>query len=556
MAFDGAFLYKTLAELREAVGCHIEKIYQPSFQELVLLLRKKGFAKRLLITVKAGNARIQFTENKYENPQTPPMFCMLLRKYLSSAKLVDIIQPDFERVAVLVFSAFSEMNDIVEIKLVCEFIGNSSNIILVGENGKIIDALHHSDIEKNDRLLLPGATYVFPKKQNKLNPLKTEISDILSKCKTNEPNELLNLLDGFSPLICREIFAFDDFKQKLQSVIESIKNTPTPTIVYKPDGTPFDYSYTEISQYNEYKTETFLTFSDLLDAFYTKKENIAKINNSARDIIKLINNLIARTKKKLELRILDLKKCENRDTLRIYGELLKANLYAIPNGAKEAQVPNYYDDMKIITIPLDPALTPANNANKYFKEYKKTYTAEQTLTKLVEKDREELVYFDSVLESISRCTTLLELEEIRAELCTVGYIKKPQTKGGKPKLKPTFNEYTSSEGYKIIVGKNNTQNDYLTTTLANKNDLWFHTKNIAGSHVIVFNNGNKVSEETILQAALLAAQNSKAANGANVAVDYTPVKFVKKPNGAKPGMVIYTTNKTVYVTPNSKEENI
>ena len=556
MAFDGAFLYKTLAELREAVGCHIEKIYQPSFQELVLLLRKKGFTKRLLITVKSGNARIQFTENKYENPQTPPMFCMLLRKYLSGAKLVDIIQPDFERVAVLVFSAFSEMNDIIEIKLICEFIGNSSNIILVGENDKIIDALHHSDIEKNDRLLLPGATYVFPKKQNKLNPIKTDISDILSACNLKEPNELLNLLDGFSPLICKEIALANNSSQKLGEVLNSIKGTPTPTIIYKEDNTPLDFSYTNISQYTNYKTEIFETFSDLLDAFYTKKENIAKINNSARDIIKLINNLITRTKKKLNLRINDLEKCKNRDTLRIYGELLKANLYAIPNGSEFAEVENYYDDMKIIKIPLDPALSPSNNANKYFKDYKKTYTAEQTLTKLIVKDKEELVYFDSVLESISRCTTISEIEEIRSELAQGGFLKNKQSKGIKTKPKSTFNEYTSIEGYKIIVGKNNTQNDYLTTNLANKNDLWFHTKNVAGSHVVVFSDGNEVSQETILQAALLAAKNSKASNSSNVAVDYTPIKFVKKPNGAKPGMVIYTTNKTVYVTPSNKEENI
>lgn len=553
MAFDGAFLYKTLAELRSAVDCHIEKIYQPSFDELVLLLRKKGFTKRLYITVKSGNARIQFTENKYENPLTPPMFCMLLRKYLGTAKLVDIIQPDFERVAVLVFSSFSEMNDITEIRLVCEFIGNNANIILVNENGKIIDALRRSDVEKNDRFLLPGATYVYPKKQDKLNPLKTEIKDILAACPTKEANELLQVLDGFSPLVCREITLSDNFELKLKAVIEDIKNTATPTIIYKPDGTPFDFSYTNITQYdNSYKTEIFEDFSALLDAFYTKRELIARINNSARDIIKLIKNLIQRTEKKLNLRLLDLKKCENREILRVYGELLKANLYAIQNGASEATVENYYDDMKPITIPLDPALTPANNANKYFKDYKKTYTAEQTLTKLIVKDKDELEYFDSVLDSISRCTSLLELEEIRLELQESGYIKKINSKN-KQKAKPVLKEYTSVEGYKIIVGKNNTQNDYLTTTLANKNDLWFHTKNIAGSHVVVFCGGNEVSSNTILQAALLAAENSKANNGANVAVDYTPVKFVKKPNGAKPGMVIYTTNKTVYVTP-SKED--
>lgn len=551
MAFDGGFLYKTVGELKEAVGCHVDKIYQPSKDELVLLLRKKGFVKRLLITVRSGSARVHFTENKYENPASPPMFCMLVRKYLSAAKLVSILQPDLERVAVFVFSALNEMGDIAQIKLVCELIGNQSNIVLVGENGKIIDALRHSDIENSDRLLLPNATYQFPNRCKKLNPTVEDTSVILRSLLQRDADGLLSLLDGFSPLICREIANSDNFEAELNRVIGDLTGDGCPTLIYKPDGTPFDFSYTAINQYGtQYPQKSFESFSQLLDGFYTSRENIARINRSARDIIKLINNLISRTQKKLNLRLQDLKKCENRETLRIYGELLKANLYAIPNGASFAEVPNYYDEqMSTVRIPLNPALSPANNANKYFKDYKKTYTAEQTLTALTEKDREELVYFDSVLDSISRCSTLSELEEIRLELAEAGYIKKSQSRKQQKATKPLFKEYTSKEGYKILVGKNNLQNDYLTTSLANKNDLWFHVKNSAGSHVIVFCDGKAVSEETVLQAAILAAENSKAAGSSNVPVDYTPVKYVKKPRGAKPGMVIYTTNKTVYVTP-------
>ncbi len=548
MAFDGAFLYKIISELKTAIDCHVDKIYQPSRDELVFLLRKKGFVKKLLITAKSGSARVQFTENKYENPATPPMFCMLMRKYLSSARLLDIVQPDLERVVVFIFSSTNEMGDVIEIRLVCELIGNSANIILVGANGKIIDSLKHSDIEKSSRLILPNATYQYPEKQEKLNPLICDIETILKRASTAS---LLSAVDGFSPLICREIENADN----LENIIDDLKNNIKPTLVLTPDNQPFEFSFTEISQYGKsYKNKIFPSFSALLDEFYTAKENIARINSSAKDIIKLITNLKNRTEKKLVLRLNDLKKCQNREQLRIFGELLKANLYAIPKGSSFAEVPNYYDEnMETVRIPLNPSISPSANANKYFKDYKKTYTAEQTLTQLTIKDREELVYFESVLDSISRCSSLAELSEIREELSDAGYIKQTQNRKKSKTAPDSFKEFLSCEGYRILVGKNNKQNDYLTTVMASKNDLWFHVKNIPGSHVIVMCKSEEVSEETILQAALLAAQNSKASNSSNVAVDYTPIKYVKKPNGAKPGMVIYTTNKTIYVTP--KGEN-
>ena len=548
MAFDGAFLYKMSQELKSATNCHVDKIYQPSRDELVFLLRKKGFVKKLLITVKSGSARVQFTENKYENPASPPMFCMLMRKYLSSARLLEIKQPNLERVIVFVFSSSNEMGDIVEIRLVCELIGNNANIILVNEKGKIIDSLKHSDIEKSSRLILPNATYSYPENQNKSNPLNTDLDIIIKKAKTSS---LLSVTDGFSPLICREVENSPNTKTTLENIINDLKNNIKPILVLTPDNEPFDFSYTEILQYGKlYKNKTLPSFSALLDEFYTKKETIARINSNAKDIIKLVNNLKTRTEKKLSLRLQDLKKCENREELRIFGELIKANLYTIKNGSSFAEVPNYYDEtMKTVRIPLNPSLSPSANANKYFKDYKKTYTAEQTLKKLTAKDREELIYFDSVLDSISRCSSLSELTDIREELTDAGYINS-SSRSKKSKSAPhSFKEYISTEGYKILVGKNNRQNDYLTTSLASKNDLWFHAKNIPGSHVIVLCNGKTVSDETILQAANLAAKNSKASNSSNVAVDYTYVKYVKKPNGAKPGMVIYTTNKTIFVTP-------
>lgn len=555
MAFDGGFLYKTIEEIKNANDSHIDKIYQPSRDELVLTLRKKGFVKKLLITAKSGSARIHFTENKYENPQTPPLFCMLLRKHLLSARLVDITQPEFERICELNFSATNEMGDIVELKLICELISGSANIILV-KDGKIIDALKRSDVESAKRFILPGALYEYPEKAKKSNPLTLDVAAVSEKIALSQrgiTNETLNLIDGFSPLLCREIEHLSvkegSVEKPLTFVINSLKTSQKAYIVYK-DNVPFEFSYIPIKQYGEsYETREFSEFSACLDEFYTARDNAANIKVAAHSITKLVINLKNRTEKKLALRLKELENSKDRENLRIYGELIKANLYAIPQGASFANVQNYYDEnLKEIKIPLNPALSPSKNADKYFKDYKKSYTAEQTLKALTETDREEIIYFDSVLEAISRCKTLSDIREIKEELTNGGFIKAANAKQ-KNKIKPQFNEFVSNEGYKIIVGKNNLQNDYLTLKLASKNDLWFHTKNIAGSHVIVFCEGKEVSDETVLFAAKLAAQNSKAATSSQVPVDYTPVKFVKKPNGAKPGMVIYTTNKTVFVNP-------
>lgn len=548
MAFDGAFLHKVITELKTATDCHVDKIYQPSRDELVFLLRKKGFQKRLLISAKSGAQRVHFTENKYENPATPPMFCMLIRKYLSAARLTDIIQPDLERVAIFVFSSSNEMGDIVELRLVCELIGGKANIILVNSDGKIIDSLRHSDVESASRLILPGSTYTLPTRIKKLNPLTCGMSEILNSI---PESSLLSCVDGFSPLICREIENSTNSVKTLEIILNDLKNNTSPTLIYDVENQPFDYTYTAISQYGySYQNRNFESFSALLDAFYTQKETSLRINTAAKDIIKLLTNLKNRTEKKLALRLSELEKCKNRETLRIYGELIKANLFQIEKGSSFAEVPNYYSEsMEMVRIPLDVSLSPQNNANKYFKEYKKTYTAEQTLKKLTQKDKEELVYFDSVLDIIERSKTLAEIAEIRIELAESGYIKQISVPKKNNNQNVAFKEFSSPEGYKILVGKNNKQNDYITTVLASKNDLWFHVKNIPGSHVVVFCKGQELSEQTIMLAATLAAGNSKACASSNVAVDYTPIKYVKKPNGAKPGMVIYTTNKTVYVTP-------
>ena len=567
MAFDGGFTRNIVKELNTAAECHIDKIYQPSRDELVFLLRKKGFAARMLMCARPGAARIHFTETKYENPAVAPMFCMLARKHFSGAKLMSVTQPGLERVIEFNFEATDEMGDRVKPKIICELIGNQTNIILIDGTGRIIDAVRRSDIETAKRLIQPGAIYEYPEKQDKLCLADCDVnlaverimsfSGLLSKA-------IISSLDGLSPLVCREV-AFEAYgddipvceitdtenlKNQIELLKKNIIDDGKPTLLLAVDDTPSDFTYIDIAQYGSLiKTQQCESFSSLLDTYFAKRDRQARIHRAASDILKLVNNAHTRALKRLAARKEELKSCADREQLRIYGELLKANLYAIENGAREAVVQNYYDpELSNIAIPLDPSLTPAANAAKYFKDYKKSYTAEQTLTALTADDEREIVYLESVLDSVTRCETLSELAEIREELSEVGYLPN-RTNKKKKQQSAAFREYTSAEGYRILVGRNNRQNDEITTRIASKNDLWFHVKNIPGSHVVVFCGGKEVSDDTVLFAARLAAKNSKAADSSQVPVDYTPIKFVKKPNGAKPGMVIYTTNQTVFVTP-------
>lgn len=567
MAFDGGMVRRVVAELKTAIDSRIDKLYQPSADELVILLRKKDFSERLFISARSGVARIHFTKERPENPETPPMFCMLLRKHFSSAKLIDVSQRGFERIVELSLEAVNEMGDRVNLKIICELIGNQSNVILLNESGRIIDALKRSDISAK-RLILPGAHYEYPEPQQKLDVTAASEETIAEGilCCGEMPlwKGILNTIDGMSPLVAREMayrmggendLCCDTNKERLISQIKYIKGEilqgQSVYMLKGADNSPTDFCYIPVAQYeNLYKCEEFSSLGEMLDDFYRSREIAARMRRMSSDIIKLVSNLISRAKKRRETRKMELSACAEREKFRIYGELIKANIYAIAPGSKEALLQNFYDEeLKEISVPLDPALSASKNAEKYFKEYKKSYTAEQTLTALIEKDNEEIEYLETVSEALERCTTSGDIAEIREELTAGGYIKGNNGGRAKKNKTVTLKEYTSVEGYKIIVGKNNTQNDYITTRLASKGDLWFHTKGIHGSHVVVMCAGGEVSEETILFAARLAAKNSKASNSSNVPVDYTPIKCVKKPAGAKPGMVIYTTNKTVFVTP-------
>lgn len=567
MPLDGSFIACLRNELNAAIDCHIDKIHIPSKNEFVFALRGKNFNKKLFISISPGCPRVSFTEAVFENPANPPMFCMLLRKHLASGRILSIDGIGAERIIIFKIQSTNEMGDRVINSLVLELLGQKTNLILVDGQGKILDSARRSDIESGTRLIQPGATYTPPENNEKTDLLtgdvRLAVKKIIALDNIRLSDAIIQNIAGISPLICREI-AFkltgdcdssvsviteEELFAELVLLKNEIQAGGRPYVLYDENNLPKDYSFTEIKQYGSlFNTEILPSFSTLLESFYGERDRIRRLEHNKSDLVKKIKNLIARNERKLQLRKQELSKSANREHLRIFGELIKANIYQIPRGATKLVAVNYYDpECKEIEIPLNSALSPANNAARYFKEYKKACTAEQTLGELIRECENELSYLESVLFELQSADSSAELLEIRSELGELGYI--PRNFGNK-KAKITAEPYEfSKNGYKILVGRNNLQNDKLTTKIAGKNDLWFHTKSIHGSHVILFTDGKTPDDDTLLYAATLAAYFSKAQSSNQVPVDYTPVKFVKKPNGAKPGMVIYQTNKTIFANP-------
>lgn len=567
MPLDGIFLSELTQELQKCVGCRADKIHQPSKDELVLLLRSSSFTGKLLISARSGSSRLHITQGSFDNPAEPPTFCRLVRKHLSSAKITEIVQNGLDRTLFIKFMTYNEMGDTVYPFLAVELITGRANIVLCDENGRILDALKRSDIESSARLIQPGASYTPPEKMGKLNPFCAGVEVLFGavlSCTKPLSAAFCAVIEGISPLVSRELAAkvsadpdgqpcdlTADEKDRLKEVLLSLskKEFFCPNIL-NDSRQAKDFSYMPITQYGVgFENETFSSYSALLDRFYSERDLAARIKFMSADLLRLISNAKARVERKLSYRLDDLEKCRDREKFRVYGELIKANLYAIEKGAKTARVQNYYDEeMSLIDIPLDESLSPSANAAKYFKEYKKSYTAEQTLTALTKKDAEEIEYLDSVLDCLSRSKTAADVNDIREELTEAGYIKR-KALSKKRQAAPCFKEYHSPSGMKILVGRNNRENDLLTLKAASKQDIWFHTKNIPGSHVILLTEGKNPDEEDFFFAAGLAAGHSAAKESDNVPVDFCEVKYVKKPSGAKPGMVIYTTNRTVYVKP-------
>ncbi len=572
MALDGITLGLIKNELKGyIIGTKVEKIHQPSKNELVFILRTRTGAYRLYFSCDGQSPRVHLTRYTLENPKTPPMLCMLFRKRLVGANLVDIRQIKNDRIIVFDFDGTTEIGDRTQYHLICEIMGQRSNIILCDSEYKIIDSVKRIDENKSQiREILPGLKYELPPEQNKFDFINSEIDDIIAEVLKNKEKLLskaiLDVVEGFSPIVCREIAyrtVFGDVQvgnlnkieiERLSHELEILKNEIlnkiTPQMLLKGDNTPFDFSFTNIRQYgNNIEKKDYETFSELLDDFYFERDRINRIKRRAADLFKLLNSAIERTARKINNRKSELEKSENREQLRVFAELITANQYRLTEKASVYVVENYYANNEIIEIPANPALTAQQNAQKYFKEYKKASNAEKLLHKLIEDGEQELIYLDTVIDNLSRAENEQEISEIRDELESVGYIKhRKNLKNKKAKPLPPL-EFISSDGFRILVGRNNVQNDLLTLKTAKNYDMWLHVQKNSGSHTIVLTDNKDVTETAIFEAACIAAYHSKSKDSSSVPVDYTIVKNVKKPAGAKPGKVIYNTYNTIYVTP-------
>lgn len=552
MALDGIFLYHLKNEVAQfAVGARIEKIHQPSKEELLLSLRSREGAKKLVLSCRADSAGIYFTSFSPENPPKPPMLCMLLRKHLTGAKILAVEQDGLERIVKLRLQAVNELGDLVYFSLVAEIMGRYSNIILVDQNGIIVDALRRVDEGRSHiRTVLPGESYKAPPAQDKHNLLTEDIETVrtaLFNSGKAPARAFQDTVMGVSPIVCREY----ENGVPLEKIQEYALN-PSPVVVITEK--PLDFCFMPITQYGDLaQIKPFDSFCETLDYFYRERVTADRIRQRSGELFKTISNLQERALRKAINRQNELKECKDKDKYKTYGDLITAHQYALAKGSSVYEVQNFYDNNTVIKIPADPALTPVQNAQKYYKEYRKKQTAQSVLTGFINDALAEAEYLDSVSDALSRASTDAEITAIKTELADAGYLKQQnkRCKKGQNSLSPLH--FESSEGYQIFVGRNNMMNDRLTLKTAADSDMWFHVKDIAGSHVIVKNDGRGFSDTVIREAALLAAHNSKARSSSNVAVDYTAVKNVKKPNGAKPGMVIYENYKTEYVTPNQTE---
>ncbi len=574
MSLDGALLHCVKEELKDLIGARVDRIYQPSREEIVLTLRQLGGAdksrKSLLFSANGGSARVSLTGAEFENPQSPPMFCMLLRKHLGGGRLVDIRQDGLERILYFDFECVNEIGDIVTNTLISEIMGRHSNIIVV-RDGRVIDSIKRvTDEISSVRRVLPNIVYETPPRAERLNLLEVTPGEVLRALngRTDRLAKAMpDILEGISPIFARECAHYaagdvdvpcgelteerlgrvGDFLDKAKAALNGAAEF---TMLTDETGKKKDFCFVNIGQYGTAMTVTkFNTANELVDGFFASADKAERNGQRARDLVKTVTNAYERVSRKLELQKKELAECGEREVFRVCGDLINANIYRLEKGMTVCTLDDFYTG-KRREIRLDARLTPSQNAQKYYAEYRKLDTAEKKLTELIKKGADDLVYLDSVLDCISRSGSEQELDEIRRELREQGFVRGGKDKPGDKKKKPSEPmKFRSTDGFEILVGKNNRQNDLLTLKTAKATDIWLHTKDIAGSHVIIRTDGKTPSEQTIFEAAQLAAFHSKGRSGSGVPVDYTAVKFVKKPTGAKPGMVIFTNNKTLYVTP-------
>ena len=568
MAFDAFFLSAVMDEIREKTAeARVDKIHQPSRDTVILQLKCREGRQKLLFALNPTAPRLHLTAANPENPAEPPMFCMLLRKHLLGARLTSMEQIPMERCAMFTFDCIDEMGDHVNKTLVAELMGRTCNLYLLSPEGRIIDCLRRIGLDESaKRAALPGLNYQLPEpitkenpvdwgKENYVNLLVDPGADVLSQ-------RLMDALGGLSPLVCREAALFaagtadarvegldrDDTAEKLSLFFREHLDHPAPYYYCQADGTPKQFAFCPIRQYGEYKIAE--SFGGLMDMYYTVRDRNDAMRQKSQAVRKTVQNLCTRTTRKLAIQEKELEATYDRERLRQLGDIVTANIHKIIKGQTIVQCEDFYDEeMKLIDIPISPILSPQQNAAKFYKDYTRMKNAERELTKQMELGENELYYLKSVLEELNRAQTDAELEAIKQELQEGGYLR---ADSGRKKMKqgkvPPM-RFESTDGYPIYVGRNNKQNEELTFRLARKDDIWCHASKVHGSHVIISCGGTTPPDDTITQAAQLAAYYSESGGGQNIPVDVTPVKQVKKiPNG-KPGMVIYHTYKTVIANP-------
>ena len=547
MAFDGLFTKSMTSELQQLVTGRISKVHQPNQLELLLHIRAQGKNHKLLISIHPSYSRIHLTAAANINPTEPPMFCMLLRKHIEGGVITEISQYGMDRLIMLKIKAKNEIGDDIERELHVEMMGRHSNVILIdAERTMILDSLKHLPPSVNSfRTILPGQPYIFPPSQEKKDPFEA-----VDELAGTDPTEIVSQFSGFSPLNAREL-AFrleaSDNKPAAAEAFLADFLKPQPKGYYvEHEGKSF-FSATPLTHIDENGME-FPTLGELLDRMYYAKAERDRVKQQAGDLERWLQNEISKLKLKLKKLKKEQDQAEKRETLQLNGELIMANLHRITKGMKEIEVDNYYNDEKV-TITLDPRKTPIDNSQRYYSRYQKAKTAVVKTQEQIHKTTEDIEYFETLMSQVQQAG-ISDIEEIREELAEQGFMKAQKSKKKKKPTKPSVEAYVSSAGTPISVGKNNKQNDYVTFKVASKSDTWLHTKDIPGSHVIIHD--SNPDEATILEAATIAAYFSKARESSSVPVDYTEVRQVKKPNGSKPGFVIYFEQKTVFVTPDEE----
>ena len=566
MPLDAVVIHAIKEELeKELIGARIDKVQMPERDVLLLSVRGNMGNRKLLLSANTGSARIQFTENVYENPSEPPMFCMLMRKHLVGARIQSITQPDFDRLLVLDLSVRDEMGILTEKKLVMELMGRASNIILVDDKGNIIDCIRRADFGENAmRRLLPGMIYRRPLPQEKTpffaadDEQRTEIG---RRCalSANPEKSIMEFFSGLSPLISRELVyrchgQTEFLPEAMDALKESVVKSEFEPVILMREGNPFDFSYMRISQYGEtMELAEYSSFSELLDAFFSQKDHAESMRRKSRDLLHKTKSARDRTQRKLNARRQEMEKADDREQIRKEADLITANIYKLKKGMASFSCEDFYEpDCPERVILLDPLKTPQQNAAQKYKEYNKLKNAREHLTKLIEENTAQLDYLNSVMDEIERAESERDLAEIRRELITTGYLRtKKNARKEKVRAQGPLS-FQSDDGFRILVGRNNAMNDDLSIRKARRTDYWLHTKSVHGSHVIIVCDDQTPPARTVEQAAAIAAYYSQARAGGKTPVDFTMIRNLKKPSGAMPGFVIYHVYETILAEPDEQ----